>query len=64
MTKVKEAPLGDSEVVTIGDIKAPVKVWSRLNTYKTEQRVKGNKMKLKEAAVAMIEKGLNAEGIE
>ncbi len=53
------------EVVTIGDVKTSAKVWSRVNTYKTRARVDGGrKLKMPEAAAELIEKGLNAEGIE
>jgi hypothetical protein len=53
-----------SEFKTIGDVKTRVDVWSRLNTYKTKQRVKGRTLKMPEAAAEMIERGLTAEGIK
>jgi hypothetical protein len=52
------------EFKTIGDVKTRIDVWSRLNTYKTKERVKGRTLKMPEAAAELIEKGLKAEGIE
>lgn len=52
-----------SEFVTVGDVKLPVALWSRVNTYKSNQRVQGRKMKMPEVSAELIEKGLNAEGI-
>jgi hypothetical protein len=51
------------EQKTIGDVKTSLDVWSRVNTYKTRQRVQGRTLKMPEAAAELIEKGLQSEGI-
>lgn len=51
------------DFITVGDVKLPVKLWSRVNTYKNNQRVNGRKLKMPEVSAELIEKGLKAEGI-
>lgn len=49
--------------VTVGDIKLPVGLWARVNTYKNNQRLNGRKLRMPEASIELMERGLNAEGL-
>jgi hypothetical protein len=53
----------EDDLKTIGAVKTSIDVWSRVNTYKTRQRVQGRKLKMPEAAAELIEIGLKHEGI-
>jgi hypothetical protein len=53
-----------SDFVTIGDVKAPVKIWSMVNTYKSREREKGRKLKMPEALCELAEIGANKENIK
>lgn len=52
-----------SDVKTIGDVKAPIKVWGLINSYKTRERVNGRNLNMPEALLELAEKGAIAEGI-
>lgn len=51
------------EFVTVGDIKLPVELWTRVITYKNNQRLNGRKLRMPEASIELMERGLNAEGL-
>jgi len=53
-----------SDFVTIGDVKAPVRVWKMVNTYKANEREKGRKLKMPEALLELAEKGAESENIK
>lgn len=61
----KEEKQGEtlSEVKTIGDVKAPIKVWGLINSYKTRERVRGRNLKMPEALLELAEIGAKQEGI-
>lgn len=52
------------EVIAIGNVKAPVKVWGFINTYKTRQRELGRKLTTPEAVIELVAIGAKTEGIE
>lgn len=52
------------EVITIGAVKAPVKVWGFINTYKKRQREAGHKINTPEALIELAAIGAKSEGIE
>lgn len=52
------------EVITIGNVKAPVKVWDLVRSYKTRERARGRRVNLPEALCELAELGAKAEGIE
>lgn len=54
---------GLSDVKTIGDVKASIKVWGLINSYKTRERVRGRNLKMPEALLELAERGAEAEGI-
>lgn len=51
------------EVITIGAVKAPVKVWGYINTYKTKQRELGRKINMPDALIELAAIGAKSEGI-
>jgi hypothetical protein len=53
-----------SDVKTIGDVKAPIKVWGLVNSYKTRERVRGRNLNMPEALLELAEIGAKQEGIE
>jgi hypothetical protein len=52
-----------SEVVIIGNVEAAVKLWGKVNTYKSRERSKGRKLRLRDALCELAERGAEAEGI-
>jgi hypothetical protein len=63
MGKEENGAGGLSEVKTIGDVKAPIKVWGLVNSYKTRERVRGRILKMPEALLELAEIGAKAEGL-
>lgn len=55
---------GVGEFVTIGDVKAPRKVWGLVNTYKVREQAGGRKLNLPDAFVELAEIGAKQEGIK
>jgi hypothetical protein len=53
-----KAETDEIEVKTIGDVKAPLDVWSAITTYKTQQRVHGRKLTMPESLIELAEKQL------
>lgn len=51
------------ETITIGDVKASKKVWGIVNSYKTQQRLRGRKLKMPDALCELAEAGGVAKGI-
>jgi hypothetical protein len=50
--------------VTIGDVSAPVDLWSKVNTYKSRERKNGRKLKMPQALCEMAEVGAKTLGIK
>jgi hypothetical protein len=62
MSKSKNTELGGSDFITIGDVKAPVRIWAMVNSYKTREReTHGRKLKTPEALLELAEIGGKAE---
>lgn len=53
-----------SDFITIGDVKTTKEAWGVVNTYKTNQRVQGRKLKMPEALIELAMIGGKHEGIE
>lgn len=51
------------ETITIGDVKASKRVWGIVNSYKTQQRLQGRKLKMPDALCELAEAGAEAKGI-
>lgn len=51
------------EVVTIGQVKAPISVWQQVATYQTRERAQGRKLKRPEALLELAAIGAKHEGI-
>lgn len=52
-----------NETITIGDVKASKKVWGIVNSYKTQQRLQGRKLKMPDALCEIAEMWGTKEGI-
>jgi len=63
MQNTEKTAISGDEVKTIGDVKAPLDVWSGVTTYKTQQRVHGRKLTMPEALIELAKKQLVTEGI-
>lgn len=57
------AAIPGKATVTIGDVKVAVDVWGAVTAYKTEQKVKGRKLKMPEALTELAVKQLKTEGL-
>lgn len=64
MANGKSSKKGVGEFVTIGDVKAPRKVWGLVNTYKIRERSGGRQLNLPDAFVELAEIGAKTEGIK
>lgn len=64
MEKQAEQATAGGEVVIIGNVKAPVKVWDLIRSYKSRERGRGRRVNLPEALCELAEIGAKAEGIE
>lgn len=64
MEKQAERAMEAGEVIIIGNVKAPVKVWDLVRSYKSRQRGKGRKVNMPEALCELAEIGAKVEGIE
>lgn len=63
MAKNTGKAVGAEETITIGDVKASKRVWSMVNSYKGQQRVRGRKLKMPDALCELAEAGAVAKGI-
>lgn len=61
---MKKTVTQELERKTIGDVKAPLDVWSGVTTYKTQQKARhGRTLTMPEAMVELAKKQLETEGI-
>jgi hypothetical protein len=64
MKKTQSKEIRPCEIVTIGDVKAGVELWGKVNTYKSRERAKGRKLKMPEALCEMAAVGADTLGIK
>lgn len=64
MANVKTREKGTGDFVTIGDVKAPRKVWRLVNTYKIDEQAGGRKLNLPDAFVELAEAGAKSKGLK
>ena len=56
---------GAGEVITIGDVKAAVSLWRKINSYKGQVREQeGRKLKMPDALCELAEIGAKTKGIK
>jgi hypothetical protein len=61
---MEKAGIQEIERKTIGDVKAPLDVWSGVTTYKTQQKARhGRTLTMPEAMVELTRKQLEAQGL-